>query len=117
MTLHDDLYMLIGDIIGHSEMLLSESEGALTDPQRSDIYAVLADAQQFQDIVGSAHPDELPTLAGDLSTLLMNIGGFSQLMLEFPEAYNNILLNEIQHARIEAISENGRYLLQLLDQI
>src|SRR5215207_5647231 len=117
MTFHDDLYMLIGDIIGHSEMLLSESEGALTDPQRNDIFAVLGDARQFQDIVGSAHPAELPALSGDLSTLLMNIGGFSQLMLEFPEAYNNIQLNETQHARIEAISENVRYLLQLLDQL
>jgi hypothetical protein len=117
MTLHDDLYMRIGDVIGHSEMLLSESEGALTDQLRNDIYAVLADAQQFQDIVGSAQSYDLPALSGDLSTLLMNIGGFSQLMLEFPEAYNNILLNETQHARIEAISENGRYLLQLLDQL
>jgi hypothetical protein len=117
MTLHDDLYMVIGDIIGHSEMLLSESEGPLTDQLRNDLYAVLGDAQQFQDIVGSAQSHDLPALSGDLSTLLMNIGGFSQLMLEFPEAYNNILLNETQHARIEAINENGRYLLQLLDQL
>ena len=117
MTLHDDLYMLIGDIVGHSEMLISEAEGQLTDQLRNDIYAMLADARQFQEIVGGAQSHDLPALSGDLSTLLMNIGGFSQLMLEFPEAYNNILLTETQHARIEAISENGRYLLQLLDQL
>jgi hypothetical protein len=117
MTLHEDLYTIIGDVIGHSEMLLSETEGPLTDQLRGDINAVLNDAEQFREIVANTQTDELPAMAGDLSTLLMNIGGFSQLMLEFPEAYNDMLLNETQHARIEAITDNGRYLLQLLDQL
>lgn len=117
MTLHDELYELIGDIIGHTEILLNETEGSLTDQQRGDIQAMLADAEQFRQIVANTHTHDLPSVSGDLSTLLMNIGGFSQLMLEFPEAYNNILLNEMQHARIAAITESGRYLLQLLDQL
>ena len=117
MTLHEDLYAIICDIIGHSELLLSEAEGRLTDEQRGDIYTMLTDAEQFREIVANAQTHELPSLSGDLSTLLMNIDGFSELMLEFPEAYHNILLNETQHARIQAITENGRYLLHLLNEL
>lgn len=117
MTLQEELYASIEEIIGHSEVLLNETDGPLSEPQRNDIYAMLVDAEQFRNIVAAVSDDDLPAYAGDMATLLMNITGFSQLMLDYPEAYQNVVLNDMQHARIQSIDEHGRYLRQLIDQL
>jgi hypothetical protein len=110
----EDLFAPIQAIIDAAQTLLSGEAGALGDQHSTDVNSILNNAYQLYDLVSETSDDLLPDAAPDITTLLMSILGFSQLILDYPEIYGTVRLSAAQRKHIKQISASSEHMRALV---
>src|SRR5262249_27363979 len=103
-VVHEDLIQPLKDILSWAKMLHSEEIGALNETQREHVQGILTSTLRELDnlnersalIANMRAGREFLNIAFETRTPLNGLIGYSKILLECPELYNNALLNDTQ---------------------
>jgi len=122
---NDDLMQPLREIVTWARLLLSEEVDPLNDAQREHVEGILTSVSRELDnvcelsalIARMRAGLEFVNISFETRTPINGVIGYSKILLDCPELYDDAPLTEAQRGYLQAIYNAGRGVLSLLNDI